>query len=88
MKGPGDAWRALLSRWGGSPGPDAWSIPCVDRSGGRASITVTIAPDGVVVTSSTPGPWLIHPLRVGRLRAALRDAALTFAATDERPRAG
>ncbi|WP_245614085.1 hypothetical protein [Actinokineospora inagensis] len=72
----------LLSRWGWRQHPDAWSIPCRDGSGNRASITVEIAKDGVVVTSSTPGPWLIHPLRVGRLRAALRDAALSCTALD------
>ncbi|RLK54348.1 hypothetical protein [Actinokineospora cianjurensis] len=88
MRNPGGLVCGLFARWGWRPGPDAWSIPCLDQAGHRASITVAIARGGVVVTSSAPGPWLIHPLRVGRLRAALRDAALTVAAMDERPRAG
>ncbi|MBM7773675.1 hypothetical protein JOD54_003879 [Actinokineospora baliensis] len=71
-----------LAKWGWHRRPGTWSIPCRDRSGHRASITVEIAPAGVVVTSSAPGPWLLDPLRVGRLRAALRDAALTFSALD------
>ncbi|GAA3014582.1 hypothetical protein [Actinokineospora diospyrosa] len=75
-----------LAKWGWQQ-EGTWSIPCRDRAGHRASIQVAIAPAGVVVTSSAPGPWVIDPLRVGRLRAALRDAALTFAALEDRPEA-
>ncbi len=57
---------------------------CRTGDGRVARLDVAVTNAGVVVTASDQGPWVLPPLRVGRLRAALRDAALTCASLDPR----
>ncbi|WP_158886000.1 hypothetical protein [Amycolatopsis anabasis] len=62
-----------------------WSIAGRDLDGRKRPVSVVVWGERVVVASA--GEYaVLSPLEVGRLRAALRDAALT-AAGEEPPRA-
>lgn len=67
----------LLARLGWQRDPELWTIPCRDGHGHRCQLQVRLITKGVTLTASAPGPWALEPLRVGQLRAALRDALLT-----------
>lgn len=64
-----------------------WSVPCRDIAGRKRDLTV-LAHSGQVVLVSPPGELaVLAPLEVGRLRAALRDAAVDAStAADDRTR--
>lgn len=68
----------LLARLGWQRDPDGWTVPCRDGHGHRARLRIGLTETGVVITSSTPGPWRLTPLQVGRLRAGLRDAVISL----------
>jgi hypothetical protein len=64
----------LLTRLGLRRDPDLWTVRCRDERGRRAHLQVRLTAEGVTLVSSSPGPWPLTPLEVGRLREALRDA--------------
>jgi hypothetical protein len=68
----------LLSRLGWQRDPDLWTIPCRDEGGRRAAVLIRLTGSGVSITTPTSGPLRMTPMQIGRLRAALRDAALSF----------
>lgn len=64
----------LLARLGWQHDPASWTIRCRDRSGHRTRLRVGLDGRGVVVDR-----WVLTPLQVGRLRAALANATITYA---------
>jgi hypothetical protein len=68
----------LLARLGWQRNPDLWTVRCRDQRGRRAQLTVHLATEGVRLTSSSPGTWVLTPLEAGRLRSALRDALFSL----------
>jgi hypothetical protein len=70
---------AILGRLGWQPDPDGWSIRCRDLTGRRMRVEVSVTARGVALTTTRPGGYVLKPLQVGRLRAALRDAAFAHA---------
>jgi hypothetical protein len=67
----------LLVRLGWQRDPDSWTVPCRDVDGRRARLLIRLAPAGITITPTTPGPLRLTPLQVGRLRGAARDAIQT-----------
>lgn len=67
---------SLLSRLGWQKDPALWTVPCRDQRGKKALLWLEIRPSGVAIRASTSEPVVLPPLMVGRLRAALRDAAV------------
>ncbi|MBO0840247.1 MAG: hypothetical protein J2O49_05460 [Sciscionella sp.] len=53
-----------------------WSITCRDVAGRRRELTVMVNADRVVIVAPPGEMALLAPHEVGRLRAALRDAAV------------
>lgn len=77
----------LLARLGWQRDPERWTIRCRTMRGRRASLRISLAANGVMVSASAPGPWIVTGLRIGRLRAALADAAVTGGLlSQDRPR--
>ncbi|SDY32454.1 hypothetical protein SAMN05216215_102458 [Saccharopolyspora shandongensis] len=70
---------AVLSRLGRPHHRYAWTISCHDTQGRRARLYVGLAPDGVTLTATQPGPITLTPMEAGRLRAAVREAVSTHA---------
>ncbi|PKW18738.1 hypothetical protein A8926_6865 [Saccharopolyspora spinosa] len=70
---------AVLSRLGRPHDRYTWTIPCRDARGRPARLRVGLAPGGVTLTVTPPGPITLAPLEAGRLRAAVRDAISTHA---------
>lgn len=68
----------LLVRLGWQRDPDWWTVPCRDGQGRRARLRIGLTESGIVLVPSSPGPWQLTPLQVGRLRGAMRDALLSF----------
>lgn len=68
----------LLARLNWQRDPDSWTVRCHDGRGRRARLRVGLAPTGVMLSPSRAGSWVLTPLQVGRLRAAVRDAVLAF----------
>ncbi|MGH3872974.1 MAG: hypothetical protein ACRDSR_15955 [Pseudonocardiaceae bacterium] len=68
----------LLSRLGWQRDPDLWTVHCRDGHGRRARILVHLSATGVCITVPEQGPLQLSGLQAGRLRAALRDAFLSF----------
>jgi hypothetical protein len=69
---------SLLARLGWQRDPDLWTIPCRDEHGRRTRVLVHLTAAGVSITTPAAGALQLTPLQLGRLRAALRDAALSF----------
>jgi hypothetical protein len=69
----------LLARLGWQRDPGLWAVRCRDQQGRRARLLLTVTSAGVAIVSSSPELVELTPLEVGRLRAALRDALLSFA---------
>jgi hypothetical protein len=67
----------LLMRLGWQRDPDSWTVPCRDVDGRRARLLIRLAPAGITITPTAPGPLRLTPLQVGRLRGAARDAIQT-----------
>ncbi len=68
----------LLVRLGRQRDSDLWTIRCRDEHGRRTCMLVHLTAVGVSITTPAGGALQLTPLQIGRLRAALRDAALTF----------
>ncbi|WP_228717570.1 hypothetical protein [Allosaccharopolyspora coralli] len=61
---------------------NAWQVQCRDLTGKRREVTVSVD-DGSIVVVVPPGETaVLSPMEVGRLRAALREAAVTSAESD------
>lgn len=71
---------AILGRLHWQRDAHLWSVPCRDESGRRAVIRVQVGSAGIALSSPASGALTFSPLAVGRLRAALRDAAVIHAA--------
>jgi len=54
-----------------------WRVPCRDAGGHRASLDVSVTGTGVLVAVSGRDPVVLRDLAVGRLRGALRAAAIS-----------
>jgi hypothetical protein len=67
----------LLARLGWQRDPDGWTVPCRDLDGRRARLLVRLAPTGITLTPTAPGPLRLTVLQVGQLRGAARDAIYT-----------
>jgi hypothetical protein len=68
----------LLARLGWQRDPALWTIRCQDRSGRRAALRIHLTTAGIDLLPSVPGPLALSPLQAGHLRAAVRDALLSF----------
>ncbi len=68
----------LLGRLGWQRDPDLWTVHCHDGYGRRARILVHLSAAGVCLTVPEQGPLQLSVLQAGQLRAALRDAFLSF----------
>jgi hypothetical protein len=68
----------LLARLGWQRDPDLWTVRCRDEYGRRTCVLVQLTTAGVSITTPTDEALQLTPLQIGRLRAALRDAALSF----------
>lgn len=66
----------LLIRLGWRHDPRRWVVSCRDARGRHATVRVTAVENGVVLAWSSPGPWLLTGLAVGRLRGALAAASI------------
>ena len=55
---------------------EQWIVRCRDQQGLPAQLLVSATEAGVVITPSAPGPLRLPGLTVGRLRGALRAAAI------------
>lgn len=61
---------------------NAWQVQCRDLTGKRREVSVSVD-DGRIVVVVPPGETaVLSPLEVGRLRAALRDAAVSSSEND------
>ena len=69
----------LLSRLGWQRDPALWTVHCRDGYGRRARILVHLSAAGVCLTVPEHGPLQLSAWQAGQLRAALRDALLSFA---------
>lgn len=70
---------AVLFRLGRPHDRYTWTISCHDVRERRARLYVGLAPTGVTLTASRPGPITLTPMEAGRLRAAVREAISTHA---------
>lgn len=68
----------LLGRLGWQRDPDLWTVHCRDEHGRRARILVHLSAAGVCLTVPDHGPLQLSVPQAGQLRAALRDAFLSF----------
>lgn len=68
----------LLIRLGWQRDPELWTVRCRDGHGRQTRLLVHLTSAGVCLTVSEPGPLQLSVLQTGRLRAALRDAALSL----------
>ncbi len=68
----------LLGWLGWQRDPDLWTVHCRDGHGRRARILVHLSAAGVYLTVPDHGPLQLSALQAGQLRAALRDAFLSF----------
>lgn len=68
----------LLGRLGWQRDPDLWTVHCRDGHGRRARILVHLGAAGVCLTVPEHGPLQLSTWQGGQLRAALRDAFLSF----------
>lgn len=59
---------------------DEWHVTCRDAAGKRQGVSITTDGGSVVVVTPPGETAVLSPLEVGRLRAALRDAAVWAAA--------
>lgn len=55
-----------------------WRVRCRDQHGRRATLLVQLGDDGVELQASAPGRLTFALLDVGRLRVALREAAVEY----------
>jgi hypothetical protein len=82
----------LLALAGWQRDQEQWTVRCHTADGRRARLVATLDAGGVRITASTPGPWTLTPLELGRLRGALAEAVITYAQLAPvdvlRPRAG
>jgi hypothetical protein len=69
----------LLGRLGWQRDPNLWTVHCRDGYGRKARILVHLSAAGVCLTVPEPGPLQLSVLQASQLRAALRDAYLSFA---------
>ena len=69
----------LLSRLGWQRDPDLWTVHCRDGYGRRTRILVHLSAAGICLTVPEHGPLQLSAWHAGQLRAALRDALLSFA---------
>lgn len=69
---------ALLRRLGWQRDPDSWTVRCREDGSRRAVLRVGVSQAGVTIAGRASGTWDLDPLEAGRLRAALRDALLTY----------
>ncbi|HKR50512.1 MAG TPA: hypothetical protein VJT72_13240 [Pseudonocardiaceae bacterium] len=69
----------LLGRLGWQRDPDLWTVHCHDGYERRARILVHLSATGICLTVPEQGPLQLSGLQIGQLRAALRDAFLSFA---------
>jgi hypothetical protein len=67
----------LLVRLGWQRDPANWTVPCRDLDGRRARLLIRLAPTGITITPTVPGPLRLTGLQVGQLRHATRDAVFT-----------
>ncbi|MGQ0774317.1 MAG: hypothetical protein ACT4NY_07870 [Pseudonocardiales bacterium] len=68
----------LLARLGWQRDPAVWTVPCRDLDGRRSRLLIRLSPSGITITTTGAGPLRLNSLQVGQLRAAARDAILTF----------
>ncbi|MGQ0840012.1 hypothetical protein [Actinokineospora sp.] len=86
MRRPGRSALATVLGWlGARSDPHAATVRCRTDSGRRAVLRVHACAAGIGLSCTRPGPYVLPPLAVGRLRAALRDAVQAHAllAADE-----
>lgn len=82
-----DALCVLLRRNGWRPDLGHVGIACRDLGGRRTRLVIIPTPRGVVLVASRPGPVLVRPLDVGRLRGALKVSVLVGASGKPAPSA-
>lgn len=68
----------LLAQLGGQHDPEGWTVPCRDLNGRRARLLIRLAPIGITITPSAPGPLRLTVPQVGQSRGAARVAIYTF----------
>ncbi|MBE9374444.1 hypothetical protein IQ251_08275 [Saccharopolyspora sp. HNM0983] len=59
---------------------DEWHVSCRDITGKRQGVSISTDGGSVVLVTPPGETAVLSPLEVGRLRAALRDAAVWAAA--------
>jgi hypothetical protein len=69
------AW--LLRHLGRSPEESMRQVPCRDEQGRKSCLRITLGDDGVVLDGPA-GLVVLDCLDVGRLRVALREAAVDY----------
>lgn len=69
-------WLLARLRW--QRDPDLWTVRCRDEHGRRTCVLVHLTAVGVSITTPSAGALQLTLLQLGRLRAALRDAAMSF----------
>ncbi len=62
--------------------PPFEKVACRTEGGRRSRIDIQVSARGIAVVPTRPGPWVLSPLQVGRLRGALRAAVLRHAELD------
>ncbi|RZS44712.1 hypothetical protein EV193_101589 [Herbihabitans rhizosphaerae] len=72
--------RDVLARLGFVREPHTWTVPGRDEHGHRVRLKVRASETGVSITVPQSGAIRLHPLDAGRLRRALREAVLAYAA--------
>lgn len=77
-----------LARSGCQRGLGQWTVRCRDGRGRRTHLTIHLHEHGIILTTSSPGPWSLAPLDAGRLRGAIRDALLCFNHMTRLPNSG
>lgn len=65
------------------PTRQQWYVNCRDAAGRRRDMSVFVDRGNVVVVSPPGATAVLSPLEVGRLRAALRDAAVVAASRED-----
>ncbi|MBP2474307.1 hypothetical protein JOF53_003179 [Crossiella equi] len=60
-----------------------WQVWCRDVAGRRKELTVFVKQGSVVIVAPPGEAAVLEPLEVGRLRAALREAAIYAAVTTD-----
>ncbi|MGH3874551.1 MAG: hypothetical protein ACRDSR_24110 [Pseudonocardiaceae bacterium] len=69
---------ALLARLRSRPDRHAWTVGCRAERGRRASLLISLTGDGITITATASGPWLLTLPELERLRDVSRDARLTL----------